>query len=493
MKFLKKSQTQRIIVRLACVLLLSVLLLSHDCSAEQMTYTHSGFFNDSNKSEPKITHGENVIFEYMYGFAGDYKLLNKYYDDWSAWTYGGNPPTVSSWYIGATTENDGVIAFVSPEKTAVKIGSSLKLKIEDDLSEQCDGAGFMIIQQRGSGFYPLWPERGKWGWVDIKESGETELPEITTQLEKGDRLLFVAHCIGDPTGDTVVVDPTVSLIDAGIAPGEFTEWQLSETPAQQDADSGIYKHSAFFSDESVKNGQFSYRGGYNGEYTTLTTFREDWGAWTYGGSPPSIGSYFMGGTVDNDAVLAFTAPEGGEAEISSEIPILLPFGEQSDGASLIIVLKNQNGEHPLWPKDGEWEYQTLTSATKLELSGVKVYMKKGDELHFICRSTGSSDYDTVEIAPVIRLDTTAEAPESEPENVERIYYTYEDYIALLPDRNDLKIDPPCGAAESDNNVVLPANVVIICIVVCAVLAVGVVTATLIIKKRKAKTVEEKQQ
>ena len=611
------------------------------------TYNHGWAFTESNKSQPKGAKIDGLeVFHYKYGINGKFSPLTKFNKEWDAWTYKGEAPAVSAWYISATTGIDGAIEFVAPKDMHADISSEIKVVVDSYLKNKCDGVGLMILQQSDKGFAPLWPEKGNFKWYDVKKQGDVNLSGVQTYLKKGEKILFVTHSIGASEGDNVNISPKVSEIAGGTsyptkflawvsdpnveiveeeyisswyigeggyktnkkghdypfsynygfageyenylavkesyewgnvwrnkdqwapwisgffisaakgvdgvvtftapktgdyklsnslgnvlkldtsggnesdgvqfmvvaqnAAGKFAplypskgnwEWQklekdkeykfepinvslkkgekilvivhnsgteTNDTVAfdtkvalkQSDSQSNYPKSftawpegfsdpdlwqnptslADVFSSESATRGPLSLKYGWDGEYDLMTYYREDWKAWTKGGNTPAIGADFMGAMAKNDAVIVYTAKQNGQMNLKSTTDISLDWPDESDGASIIVVLKNKNGERPIWPEDGKWNYAKVSGKDKLKMEGISVFMEEGDEIHIVCRSTGSDHHDSFLISPVFDLDTSVTTGKR-LDAVERVYPTEDDYVDKLLDLGG-KLDLP---------------------------------------------------
>lgn len=446
-------------------------------NGELPVYNHGWAFSNSNKNEAVgAAINDKKVFSYQYGQNGSFQALNKYNKDWDAWTYEGNAPAVSGWYISASADLDGAVVFTAPQDMHVDISSTIKLEIDSYLKDSCDGVGFMVLQQNGNGYAPLWPEKGSFTWYNLKEKGSTELKGVQTLLKAGEKLFFVTHSIGTDEGDNVNVSPQVAEISGGTSyPSKFMVWPEETLDLYQNPT----VLSQLFTSESASVGPLSLKYGYDGDYDLMTMYREDWGAWTKGGNSPAIGANFMGAVAKNDAVLIYTAPKTGQLNVKSNIDLYLDWGEESDGASVIVVLKNKNGERPIWPKDGEWEYQKITSGTEIPMKDISVFVEEGNEVHVILRSTGKDTYDSVAIDPVFDLDTSVTSG-TILEAVERVYPTEDDYAENLLDL-DGKLDG-AKTTGAENSVWVIATVAGVVIVVAALIA-------LVILRKKSRKIK----
>lgn len=447
-------------------------------NAELPVYNHGWAIANSDKKEAVGAAINNKkVFSYQYGQDGNFKGLNQYNKDWEAWTYEGKAPAVSGWYISASADLDGAVVFTAPEDMYVDISSTTKLEIDSYLKESCDGVGFMVLQQNANGYAPLWPERGSFTWYNLKEKGSTALLGVKTYLKAGEKLLFVTHSIGTDEGDNVNVSPQVAVISGGASyPGKFMAWPKEVLDVNQNPT----VLSLLFNSASASVGPLSLKYGYDGEYDLMNMYREDWAAWTKGGNSPAIGANFMGAVSRNDAVLVYTVPRTGQLNVNSNIDLHLDWGDESDGASVIVVLKNKNGERPIWPKDGEWEYQKITSGAEIPMKDISVFVEESDEVHVIVRSIGKDVYDSIAIDPVFDLDTTVTSGKI-LEAVERVYPTEDDYADNLIDLNG-KLDTP---KETNGTV----SVWTIGVIIGVVIVAGALT-TLVIWRKKNGAKEE---
>lgn len=447
-------------------------------------YIHSAAFSDKS--------AVNGPFSYEFGFDGVFEGMSAYYAPWKCWRDGDSPPSVGSYYIGSTTKKDGLIAFTAPQDADIDIGSTLPVKLDKENAANCDGVAFMIVQQNTEGFYPLWPKKGEFDWQMINNStGELNLTGVTTKVKKGDRILFIARSTGGNIGDVVNIDPAITLLDTSdIVYPSFSAWSSKPITIPEPLD-GVYKHSTYFTADSAVSGPFSYRYGDDGKYERMEMFREDYVCWSKSGGGSSVGSYWVSGTTGVDAVIVFTAAKDGMATISSSRPIKLTFPQDSDGAALMVVLKNQNGEHPLWPVKGKWESKEITGDMQLELEEITEYLHAGDEIHFVGISIGSSAYDSTEWNPTVKMDYEAVDPGTMLPAVERVYPTEEELVGKLPIMEGLTIDPPASQRSQGGPQGSGGNLWLI-IGLCAggvlLLAGGTAAVIILVRRRKKKAV-----
>ena len=168
--------------------------------------------------------GKNY-FTYEYGKDGAYQLMKGYYtssDIWAPVAYAWSQtettyPWIGDFFIGGSSENDGVLNFHA--------GTSGEVKISDRGSKVYSSEGvqqFMIVQKRDEGYYPIYPVAGEFEWKDVDKTGFA-LPEITTTVEAGDEILFIARC----DGQIVCIQPQIEYIGnvtEAIPAGKFTDW-----------------------------------------------------------------------------------------------------------------------------------------------------------------------------------------------------------------------------------------------------------------------------
>ena len=443
--------------------------------AEQNSFTHSAYFTS--------TSPVNGRFSYEFGFNGDFSLMTKYFADWKCWRNGDAPPSVASYYIGSTNNHDGVIAYTAKEDTDIRITSTLPIKLDPYNASKSDGAAFMIVQQSGNGFYPLWPQKGDFEWAIIDSKTEPfQLPDLTTRVKNGDRILFITRCIGGNVGDVIIIDPSIKLLSTKkIAHPQFTEWKHKPIQIPDPID-GAYKHSTYFSTDSSVNGPFSYLYGTEGMYKRMEMYRTDYNAWAKIGGGSAVGSYWLSGTNGNDAVVAFTAPKAGLATISSNKPITLTFPNQSDGAALAIILRNENGEHPIWPEKGQWEFKEINGEMELDLQGISEYLQAGDQLLFVAYSLGNETYDSINFDPIVTMDYEAEDPGVILPNVPRVKKSQDEAVKELPIMDGISIAPPANENAGDG----ANNLWIVYAIAAGVIVIAGILVVIISQKRKKK-------
>ena len=427
-------------------------------------------------------------FAYLKGSKGVYDELlpnrKNFSGDHYAWTEVNDAaPWAGPWFLSANTGVDGVIEYTVSSKGTLQIESSFNLSMGQ--KEQSDGAGFMIVQKdKSGGYYPLFPQKGGWDWQVVNDTTDIKI-NIKTGVNAGDTILFVLNSTGTPIHDTINLDPKMTLTTSGTQekrPSSFEAWNAQGPKL----DPNNITHSQCFTPDSPENGPFSCLGGYDGVYESLDYFREDWNAWTRGGAPPSVGINYISGTVENDAVLSYAAQDSGLLKIGSKIPLKLGFPNECDGVNFIVVLKTAVGEHPLWPKKGEWEYFSFKGDTSVELKDLSAYVRLGDEIHFICRSVGSANYDTIDIDPVMVLDTSVPDDGEMLPAIKRKTMTAEDYALNLLTIDGLSIDRPASERAGKTGIfaVKPVHIVLISLGGLVVLAAAAAVFFMVRRKKR---------
>lgn len=476
-------------------------------------YDHAWCFQHGDKQKPEgAAAGTDKVYTYEYGVRGTFAPLTKYRSDWGtygAWTLDGNPPSVADWFLSGSGDNDGAIVWTAPRDMSVEISSTTEVKLDGQNASKCDGVGIMVLQQSGKQFHPLWPSAGNFTWYDVKASGSTKLSGLHTQVKAGERLLFVVHSLGDDSvGDTVDITPKV-VQTAGQAayPSGFQNWPnqgssggATTAPPSTAVDpfANPTQLSVLFSKESATIGPLSLQSGYDGEYQSLTLYRNDWHCWTAGGSSPAIGADYMGAFAKHDAVVMYTAPKAGTVKVTSAIPLELDWPNESDGVTVMVLVKNRTGERPLWPSDGKWEWERIDPGEQVKLPEITAYMEKDDQIHVILRSIGGDVHDSMKIDPIFDLDPSKSG--KIPQGVERTRPTDDDYTKALLDLPGT-LDPPAGSpnggsgspasSQSGGSGLSPVWIVVIAVGGVLIVACAVVTVCLIRKKKRAKAGEPK--
>lgn len=153
--------------------------------------------------------------------------------------------------------------------------------------------------------------------------------------------------------------------------------------------------------------------GDNGVYTEPLSNLKDLNGnkcWTDAGEKqPWVAPWFISATTGADGVVSFIAPNNGTAEIKSSVDIKLETsgGNNSDGLEFMVVQKSTAGFYPLFPTSGKWEWKKVDNSTSFKLAGVKTFLKAGDQILYIVRSTGTPTNDTLMIDPQVAFDDSA--------------------------------------------------------------------------------------
>ncbi len=442
-----------------------------------------GYNNNTEKNE--------YPFSYRYGFAGNYENylpLKERYDWGNVWRIPDQwAPWIAGYFMSAARDVDGAVAFQAPETGTYEFSNNLGnvLKLSTEGGNESDGVQFLAVAQNESGnYYPVYPTKGSWEWLTLKKDQEYPFSPVTVSLKKNEKLLIITHSVGEEVNDTIAFDAKVALKERdslSAYPASFEPWP--EGFSDPDPNQNPAKLSDLFTTASPTIGPLSLQYGYDGAYKPMTLYREDWDAWTMGGNAPSIGSWYMGAVAKNDAVLVYTAPAQGQLRVKSESPLYLTWEGKSDGAQVMVVLKNKNGERPIWPRDGVWEWSKITDGMEVPMDGVSVFVEKEDQVHVIVRSVGTDEYDTVAVNPVFDLDTSVTEGKI-LEAVERVYPTEDDYINRLPGTKGT-LDKAAGTGEKES--AFPIWPILLCIGGAVLLAAGTTVILLRRKKRKEVT------
>lgn len=369
-------------------------------------------------------------YVYLKGANGSYHDLlrnRKALDDANyAWTNDEEaPPWIGPWFMSANAGVDGVIAFVADTTGEARVQSSLPIRMEQQgLS---DGLQFIVVQSDGKGkYYPLFPEKGMWNWLEVEDSTEQAI-DLRTFVQAGDNIMFIARSTGQPNNDTITVDPLITVSaskNSKLRPQKFVAWVKPEDAAKEEkppqADATIYTHSWFINNGTTNTRQddnpFAYVKGFGGTYDQLLSnykkINDSAYAWTNNKeAPPWAGPWFLSAGAAVDGVIEFTAEVAGTAIITSTLPVGMEPGSASDGFKFMIVQKNAEGHYaPLYPFKGKWEWENITKTTSLQ-PHVATGVKEGDRILYIVSSAGDDLYDTLMIDPQIELhpDSQAEA------------------------------------------------------------------------------------
>lgn len=373
-------------------------------AAAQSSYKHSTMFKTTGTAQSNTVDG--CYFAYEYGADGVYNPMAKVYYSWAtAWgmSDSNSYPWVASWFVGASAGKDGVIRFHSARSGEVTV-SGTSVHVSSGTQQ------LMIVQKRGTKYYPIYPTVGKYEWKDA--TTENFNISVTTTLKAEDEILFIARC----SGQTIVIDPVVTFngsTGTEVADSAFTAWGNAEP------ENGVtYSHSTLFakSDKSIPRSfdidgsYFQYMTGIDGEFSKLSEYSTtSWvgagGVWTVGNDNyPWVAQWNIGIRDSVDGVISWHSAKEGSVVISSAEVI----NASVDRAELLIVQKRGNAYYPLYPTAGSFEWKTVTPDA-FTLPEVTADVKAGDEILFIARA---------DVSGIVRINPQIVFEEKEVESDE---------------------------------------------------------------------------
>lgn len=76
-----------------------------------------------------------------------------------------------------------------------------------------DKAQFIIVQKCTGGYYPLWPQDGKWEWKTIGKADSVNIPRFNVKTAKDDEILFIMKATD---GEALYVDPVITKTSGNV-------------------------------------------------------------------------------------------------------------------------------------------------------------------------------------------------------------------------------------------------------------------------------------
>lgn len=97
-----------------------------------------------------------------------------------------------------------------------------------------------------------------------------------------------------------------------------------------------------------------------------------------------------------DTAITFTAPRSGYVNVSSGVPVAFD-SASADGVDLKVSL----GKDTVWPRESGWKHFDGQVSAELDFAPMGLYLKKGDQLHFVLNRSGNGGGDQLRWNPVV--------------------------------------------------------------------------------------------
>lgn len=348
--------------------------------------------------------GNYFSFEYFDTYDYSFKLLDQYVEETNAnnnyWRLstdnnvlvkGWTQKTTSSKYLTVRfkAQYDGLI-------TAIPESASRDGKFTNASGE------FMIVQKGEEGYSPIWPTKGAWKWESVaKDSATSFCPSgISAYVKQGDELLFLVRSSSASTATSVNLAYKITLTAATQDTGSLrpTTWDSYFKGADDKLTTGNFKSSPY-----VKKATNVDTEPFTKEYITSTAGLQKLDKHIEDASNPywqlstnanvEIKPWYMKATANAYNATVYNAQENGYVRFTNSYQ-LFTSGDTGtyDNAEAMLVLKGTNGYYPVWPKAGKWEWKDVPtgSATAGVPIDVTTYMKEGDKLALVVRSSNTT-------------------------------------------------------------------------------------------------------
>lgn len=297
----------------------------------------------------------------------EYIQTGWYHESYQNWSYGAIQHPIS---MHAGVIADPVVSFTAPSDGTIMIHASYC----GDLGETYSGDGVQFkILKNDQQVYP------SVGWVQVLDKNNAEIPDLVFAVKKGDVIRFRLNCIATQKADGIHWTKTISYLTpaTSVAPAsgvtspipEGTTYgaatKSSDDFASNEGTDWVYQNVAIGAHEYSDLSRFSNAaetnyGWYSGSY-------QNWAA----GAIPYVG-YLHPGTA-GDSAFTYVCPEDGTLAI---LPTTIKVDQSSEDGCKVAILKNDTY---IYPATGMVE---IKPGRNLELPGMTLSVKKGDQIHF---------------------------------------------------------------------------------------------------------------
>ncbi len=336
-------------------------------------------------------------FEYAAINTNDYKPYEYidsgwYHEKYQNWSYGSVHHAIS---MHAGTVADPVVSFTCPADGTLMLHATYC----GDLGANYTGDGVQFnITKNDEQVYPAI------GWVQVLDDTDAQIPDIVFDVVKGDVIRFRLNQIENNASDGIHWTKTISYLTsaANVVPAsgvtspipEGTELgtvskSVDEFDGDKDTD-WVYQNVAigghnYSNLEKLYDAQQKYFGWFSGKY-------QNWSA----GAIPYHG--YMHPGMAGDTAFTYVCPQDG---VLALIPSTIKVDSDSRDGCKVAILKNDAN---IYPATGMIE---IKAGRTLDIPGMTLSVKKGDEIHFRANINGTQDAESCRWQPQVAYVTGA--------------------------------------------------------------------------------------
>lgn len=171
-------------------------------------------------------------FTFEYYSNGSFTKMEHFNDTETRWESSDGASFIDTWYSKASYDNYATVVYNASAAGTAKITNGFPLKYE----QPNDTGEFIVLQSDGTGFYPLWPQKGQWNWQTINSGDQIAFPEVTTYLNSTDKIYFVLRAKNFGSITTITSNPIVNFTasaedSGGLRPGTYSPFSgNTDTP-----------------------------------------------------------------------------------------------------------------------------------------------------------------------------------------------------------------------------------------------------------------------
>ena len=333
--------------------------------------------------------GKDGSFEKMANYIASDSATANFKPGWSA-DENATTAYIGTWRQQATQEKWAVTAFDIAEEGNITGTSSLALKT--------NGAGsgdVIVVLKNAEGFYPVWPAKGEWTWQTVADATGMAM-NFTTGYKAGDSLYYIVKPSENVELTRIEICPKLTF-NGGTAteyPTTFGFFGGNEVElAEETTDIGWFaKQNA--QPWSGSPWTFEYFDATTQTFQQLETFvsEENPGYWKDSTGTAIVKSWEQLASHEKYAAVVFTATQNGLVKLST--------------TSGTVVGGNYAGQFMLLQRKGN-EYHVLLDWTDVDagqtvtLPAVETYVKSGEVLYWITRSTSTTQKSHMSLTPKV--------------------------------------------------------------------------------------------
>ena len=364
--------------------------------AKAADYNHKLSVDTKRNANPGESH-----FSMEYFDTSDYsfKKMDKFVEAGgsSYWTIEGDTSVaIKGWTQSASSSKYAVVRYTAADSGDVTVQKETDVRTGAFTGSAGD---FLVVQKSAEGYSPIWPEKGSWKWESVAKDGATDFANtgLKTYVKAGDELLFITRS-SSKTITNVNINYWVSMTKSENDTGSLRP--LSWDSYFKGADDKLATAGPWLSSPYVSKDTNVDTKVYTQEYISSTEGFQKLD--TYNTGSPAywslasdanlrIGPYYMMATANKYSAMVYHAAADGYVDLTNKYQLFTSKNAAYDEAEAMVVLSNNQEYYPVWPVKGSWEWKTVPKGTATD--GVELdlttYMKAGDELALVVRSSNT--------------------------------------------------------------------------------------------------------